>query len=103
VAGLAAEARFELRPFNIVMAGGLTRPSMTYFLSKPDVDAQDIRAKARFALQPGHDEKQQRPGAIPAFFHYTSVIVREGGRCSIRRLLDSIRGGGDYWMPAFAA
>jgi hypothetical protein len=32
----------------------------------------------------------------------TAVIVREGGRSSTLRLLDSISGVGDYWMPAFA-
>jgi hypothetical protein len=31
-----------------------------------------------------------------------SVIVREGGRSSTPRALDSISGAGDYWMPAFA-
>jgi hypothetical protein len=74
VAGITAEARFELRSTNIVMAG----------------------------LDPAIHEAKKRPGAIPAFFDYTFVIVREGGRSSTLRPLDSISGGGDYWMPAFA-
>jgi hypothetical protein len=44
----------------------------------------------------------KRPGAIPAFLHLRGVIVRESGRSSTPRLLDSISDGGDYWMPAFA-
>jgi hypothetical protein len=31
-----------------------------------------------------------------------AVIVREGGRSSTPRHLDSVAEGGDYWMPAFA-
>jgi hypothetical protein len=52
----------------------------------------------------GHDEVEKREGrerSRPSFY-YTPVIVREGGRSGIPRLLDSIAGRGDYWMPAFA-
>jgi hypothetical protein len=48
------------------------------------------------------EEKNERPGAIPAFFFfavdavYSVVIVREGGRSSTPRLLGSIADAGDY-------
>jgi hypothetical protein len=59
VAGLAAEARFELSSPDIGMAG--LDPAIHDFLrKKQEVDA---RHKA------GHDgQKNERPGAIPAFF-----------------------------------
>jgi hypothetical protein len=62
VAGLAAEARFELR-------------------------AQRQKTKA---------------GSDPGLFVLRVVIVREGGRSSMPRLLDLIADLCDYWMPAFA-
>src|ERR1700680_927332 len=45
---------------------------------------------------------RNRPGASPAFFILRVVIVREGGRSSTPRALDSISDAGDYWIPAFA-
>jgi hypothetical protein len=49
VAGFAAEARLELRPFNIVMAG--LDPAIHDLLSfEGDVDARD---------KPGHDERNE--------------------------------------------
>jgi len=52
--------------------------------------------------RPGMTSRDTRgPGAIPAFF-LRVVIVREGGRSSTPRRLDSIADACDYWMPAFA-
>jgi hypothetical protein len=49
------------------------------------------------------ERESERPGAIPAFYVVASttlaVIVREGGRSSTPRQVDSITGSGDYWMP----
>ena len=43
------------------------------------------------------------PGqGIVGAFRSPSVIVREGGRSSTPRALNSIAGPYDYWMPAFA-
>jgi hypothetical protein len=71
VAGLAPEARVELRYTNIVMAGHqrervlaqMTRPSTTSSFTKQDVDA---RHKA------GHDEEEMKAGSDPGLF---SVIL----------------------------
>ena len=40
--------------------------------------------------------------AASSAFRSTSVIVREGGRSSTPRALDSIVGACEYWMTAFA-
>src|ERR1700722_10493497 len=45
-------------------------------------------AAHHFALRSIRGTQTRGPGVIPAFFHGTSVIVREGGRSSIPRLLD---------------
>jgi hypothetical protein len=60
-----------------------------------------LAAEARFELRSASTQNK-RPGAIPAFFDLRVVIVRERGRSSIPRVLDSISDGGDYVMPAFA-
>jgi hypothetical protein len=70
--------------------------------SAPPQRVEDARKRADGAARHPGNANKRRPGVIPAFFHDTSVIVREGGRSSIPRLLDSIRRGGDCWMPAFA-
>jgi hypothetical protein len=56
----------------------------------------------------GHDRKiKEEAGSDPGlsfsapFVRY-AVIVREGGRSSTPRLLDSITDSCVYWMPAFA-
>jgi hypothetical protein len=72
VAGLAAEARFELSSPDIVMAG--LDPAIHDFLrKKQDVDARHRRQVyavcAKQTAMAGHDgQKNERPGAIPAFF-----------------------------------
>jgi hypothetical protein len=49
-----------------------------------------------------------KAGSDPGLFSFavaaicSVVIVREGGRSSTPRLLGSIAGDNDYWMPAFA-
>jgi hypothetical protein len=59
VAGLAAEARFELKAPTSSWPG-LTRPSTTFCFGKQDVDA---RHKA------GHDEKKnKKAGSNPGLF-----------------------------------
>jgi len=62
VAGLAPEARLELRYTDIVMAGHQREARL-----RPDDPAI-------------HDEKKRRPGAIPAFFY------RAGARFTSPRL-----------------
>jgi hypothetical protein len=77
-------------------------------------------AAHRFALRSIRGtQASERPGAIPAFLfsaaltQFTDVIIRQrvarmrpmtgsSGSSSIPHVLDSISGGGDYWMPAFA-
>jgi hypothetical protein len=60
-----------------------------------------IAAEARFELKAIATKNEGRERSRP-FSILRVVIVREGGRSSIPRLVDSIAGAGDYWMPAFA-
>jgi hypothetical protein len=72
VAGLAAEARFELKA-PASSWPGLTRPSTTFSFAKQDVDARHRRQVyavcAKQIAMAGHDEKKnKKAGSNPGLF-----------------------------------
>jgi hypothetical protein len=103
IAGPADQSLFAKLARRIWLAGIKgRRGAANDVLGDTLVHAGHIRTTARACKEGQSRVFAKRPGVIPAFAFFTAVIVRESGRSSTPRLLDSISDGCDYWIPAFA-